>query len=503
MDHLWFSDPSIASGFQHTIFRTVLFCCSGALCTFLAFVLYQWYFHPLCRFPGPKLAAISNFPYSRSYLGGRQPWDILKLHDRYGPVVRISPNDLSFNTAKSWSDIYGVRKGQASCFIKSNFYDGGNFADQAHSIVSERDPEKHHQMRKFLSRAFSDTSLKEQEALVNTKIDRFVERIGEQGTVDFTHWFNLLTFDIIGELAFGRDFQGIETGQTHFWINDVLGSMSQASVSDTLTRFPVLGKAWLVCNPGWISKLMVAATRHQKYTIELTTRRLQEDTGRKDFMSYLLQDRDDSSDIQLAAHASDFVIAGSETTATTLAVLFYYMCTTPSAKQELEREVLSAFSAYGDINATSAASLKYLHAVCQEALRMFPPLPLGLPREVPKGGETVDGFYVPEGTIVSTNPYAASMSSSNFESPEQFRPSRWLSGELKDNLDASRPFSFGPRACLGRGLAWLELHVTVAKIIYTYELELVDGSLDWNKEARMSLLWKKPDLNIKLTKRTR
>ncbi|GJD01059.1 benzoate 4-monooxygenase cytochrome P450 [Colletotrichum higginsianum] len=240
-------------------------------------------------------------------------------------------------------------------------------------------------------------------------------------------------------------------------------------------------------------------------------------------MSYLLQDRDDSSDIQLAAHASDFVIAGSETTATTLAVLFYYVCTTPSAKRELEHEILSAFSAYGDINATSAASLRYLHAVCQEALRMFPPLPLGLPREVPNGGETVDGFYVPEGcvifgnadeqTIVSTNPYAASMSSSNFESPEQFQPSRWLSGELKDNLDASRPFSFGPRACLGRGLAynlntfnrlaWLELHVTVAKIIYAYELELVDGSLDWNKEAWMSLLWKKPDLNIKLTKRTR
>jgi cytochrome P450 len=60
--------------------------------------------------------------------------------------------------------------------------------------MSERDPDKHHQMRKFLSRAFSDTSLKEQETLINTKIDRFVERIGEQETVNFTHWFNLLTF---------------------------------------------------------------------------------------------------------------------------------------------------------------------------------------------------------------------------------------------------------------------------------------------------------------------
>ncbi len=81
-------------------------------------------------------------------------------------------------------------------------------------------------------------------------------------------------------------------------------------------------------------------------------------------------------------------------------MLLYYLCTTPSAKQELEREILSAFLAYRDINATTAASLKYLHAVCQEALRMFPPLPLGLPREVPKGGETVDGYFVPEGVRI-------------------------------------------------------------------------------------------------------
>jgi cytochrome P450 len=106
----------------------------------------------------------------------------------------VAPNDLSFNTSQSWSDIYGVRKGQESCFIKSSFYDGGNFADQAHSIVSERNVDKHRQMRTFLSRAFSDTSLKEQEYLINGIIDRFVDKIGQAGNVDLTHWFNLLTF---------------------------------------------------------------------------------------------------------------------------------------------------------------------------------------------------------------------------------------------------------------------------------------------------------------------
>jgi cytochrome P450 len=78
--------------------------------------------------------------------------------------------------------------------MKSDFYNGGNFADEAHSIVSERDPDNHRQMWKFLSRAFSDTSLKEQEDLVGKTIDRFVEILGKESVVDLTHWFNLLTF---------------------------------------------------------------------------------------------------------------------------------------------------------------------------------------------------------------------------------------------------------------------------------------------------------------------
>jgi hypothetical protein len=62
------------------------------------------------------------------------------------------------------------------------------------------------------------------------------------------------------------------TGKTHSWIEDVLGSMAQSSVSDTLTRFPILGGLWLFFNPGWMAGLIQAATRHQSYTIELTNK---------------------------------------------------------------------------------------------------------------------------------------------------------------------------------------------------------------------------------------
>lgn len=121
-----------------------------------------------------------------------------------GSVVRVAPNELSFNTPQSWKDIYAPRKGRGA-FIKSDFYDGGNFADQASSIASERDPEKHSAMRKFLSPAFSERSLREQEGLVTQVIDEFIDQVGQRGNskegVDMTMWTNLLTFDIIGELG--------------------------------------------------------------------------------------------------------------------------------------------------------------------------------------------------------------------------------------------------------------------------------------------------------------
>jgi hypothetical protein len=107
-----------------------------------------------------------------------------------------------------------------------------------------------------------------------------------------------------------------------------------------------------------------------------------------------------------------FRIAGSETTATTLTVLLYYLCCNPDILTTVKKEIYDSFNSYDDINATSTARLRYLHAVCLEALRIFPPLPLGLPRVVPQGGAIVDGMFVPGG--VSQQPLPQPGSSLSF-----------------------------------------------------------------------------------------
>ncbi len=133
-----------------------------------------------------------------------------------GPIVRTAPNELSFNTAQSWKDIYDFRQGHL-IFIKSDFYDGGSFADRCGSIVSERDPQVHGVMRKYVSHAFSLRSLTEQESLISKSVDAFIRRTGEDGAkgIDIVMAFTLMSFDIIGDLGFGETFQGIESSRVY------------------------------------------------------------------------------------------------------------------------------------------------------------------------------------------------------------------------------------------------------------------------------------------------
>ena len=189
-----------------------------------------------------------------------------------GPVVRVAPNELSFSTASSWRDIYGVRKG-VDPFVKSEFYDGGNFASEALSIVSERDPKNHAEMRKYLSGAFSDRSLKAQEPLIAECVDRLMDRLGEAGQgdlgTDIVMWFNLATFDIIGSLAFGKDFGGVTSGKEHFWVSIVTKSLRLGALADCFRRFPTLAVFVQKLFSGLIEQLMQDSRRHQRYTMDL------------------------------------------------------------------------------------------------------------------------------------------------------------------------------------------------------------------------------------------
>jgi cytochrome P450 len=101
------------------------------------------------------------------------------------------------------------------------------------------------------------------------------------------------------------------------------------------------------------------------------------------------------SEREMAAHASTFIIAGSETTATALLSTMYWIVSNPRVHKKLQAEIRNAFDTAGNITGESTNRLPYLKAVIEESLRMYPPVGLGGPRYSP--GSTVDGYYIPEG----------------------------------------------------------------------------------------------------------
>ncbi|KAI4859907.1 cytochrome P450 [Hypoxylon rubiginosum] len=365
-------------------------------------------------------------------------------------------------------------------------------------------------MRRLLAHAFSNTSLNEQQELIIGTVDRFIELVKtktcvQDGVFDIAKGYERMAFDIIGDLAFGETFGALETEETHPWIAILLGALTKGAMADTFKRFPAAAKVVGVLLRKQLAKLIKDTTRNEEIAIELVKKRIERKTSRKDFMTRILEHRDQdnhrTSDLQLAAHSFDFVIAGSETTSTTLSCCTYYLLRNPNIMNILKNEIRGAFNSSQTINDNSTKSLPYLNAVCLEAMRIYPPLPLALPRLVPEGGDTIDGHFVPAGVTVTTNPMAASLDPANFTDPLTFKPERWIdtgnSGKNRDILEASQPFSMGARVCIGKSLGWMEMRTTLAKVIWTFDLEPADLNVDWLRDSRMQTLWVKPPLKIR------
>ncbi|KAF2118204.1 cytochrome P450 [Lophiotrema nucula] len=478
-------------------------------------ILYTIVTHPLRKFPGPFLCSVSNLPFSIWFNSGRKEFTIHALHDKYGPVVRIAPNELSFNTAQSWKDIYGFRTGHQS-FLKSEWNEGVSFADQGvHGVISSRDPKEHAHMRRYLSHAFSAQALKEQEVLVHEIVDMLVRRIREIGVekgevMDLERWLRMCTFDITGSLVLGRSFDAVKDGGQHPSVKFIHEALQQMKVVDTMKRLPILGKLLALLSLRALMKVMHANTAHEQFCINIIKERLSNPSARPDFLTRLQdvhnEESDKPVDIQLAAHSSELLVAGSDTSNTTLVTLLNFVLRDTSIYNQLCTQIRTKFSTYEAINAQDAASIPFIRPLILEAMRIYPPVPFGLPRTVPSSGDTVDGCFIPGGTTVSTNALSAALSEKNFVRPLEYIPARWEKSAAEhstDSLEASQPFSLGSRGCLGQNLAWVEMNLILCKLIWSFDLELVNKDMDLHRDSKTNILWESPPLHIRVTDRRR
>ncbi|EWZ49110.1 hypothetical protein FOZG_00079 [Fusarium oxysporum Fo47] len=467
------------------------------LSLWLLTIIYRVLFHPLAKFPGPKLAAVSDIWYALKWTSGRYPFIMEETHRKYGDVVRIAPNELSFASVQAYHDIYGHALKDKKRFIKGSWYD---VAGDHPGIVSVRDPVQHSRQRKYLSHAFSAKSLRGQETLIHGYVDLFLGQLRNLGSpggagINVEEALNWLTFDIIGDLAFGESFSAVAEGRSHFWVSLIIDASYAMMLSGLRKRVPLVNLYLPFVVPKDAS---VIHRKHMALTREKMLKRLEmpnsEDRG--DFFSHLLRKGGNKvPEPELCQQSNTLIVAGSETTATCLTGIVFCLLSNVSCLEALSNEVHSRFQSDTEITGDATADLKYLSAVIEEGLRIFPPAPFGLPRVSP--GAIIDGHYIPPGVVVSVDHWTTKHDGRYWKDPHAFIPERWIDGGFGDTKQASQPFSLGPRACLGINLAYLEMRIIIAKMVYHFDWELVNNEVDLFRDSKLYLLWKKPRLLVR------
>ncbi|KAJ9139347.1 Benzoate 4-monooxygenase [Pleurostoma richardsiae] len=425
-----------------------------------------------------------------------------EVHKKLGPVVRIQPNHVSIADDEAIQIIYGHGNG----FLKSDFYDA--FVSIQRGLFNTRNRVEHTRKRKIVSHTFSAKSISEFEPFMHDNLTAFVRQWDDlvanatnpdgAAHVDCLKWFNYLAFDIIGDLAFGAPFGMLSTGAD---IAEVRASPEakpiyapaieilnrRGEVSATLGCLPQL-KPWARWLPDpFFSKGLSAVQNLAGIAIARVSGRLENPpaVNRKDLLARLMEGRDEKGEPlgrqELTAEALTQLIAGSDTTSNSSCALLFHVTRTPGVLQKLQAELDAAIPDGIDVPTFEMVKdLPYLQGVINEALRYHSTSGIGLPRQIPADslGVEIRGHVFPAGTVLSVPTYTIHHSKEVWgPDAEEFRPERWerLTPRQKN---AFIPFSYGPRACVGRNVAEMEMKLIVATWARRYDVFLRQDYMD-------------------------
>lgn len=291
----------------------------------------------------------------------------------------------------------------------------------------------------------------------------------------------------MGDLCFAEPFGCLDQASATEWSTSVINVFIAATWTQGIRRLCGVG-TWAEYI---MTKLLVPAKAadwrkiHLNNSREKTIRRLAngDDRDHADFIYQILnnESKKSLSQTEIILNMALFISAGTDTTATALTGWTYFVCTHPDVYSRLVSEIRGAFVVDDDIKWEKVRKLRYLEATIYEALRLFPPSAASQQRIVPPGGATIDGYYVPAGETVAVSPWAATHSRLNFREPDLFRPGRWLGDDDKfsnDHLNASLPFGTGPRVCIGKNLAYLEMRLILSHLLWNFDIELDRGAYE-------------------------
>ncbi|KAK7038125.1 cytochrome P450 [Favolaschia claudopus] len=481
----------------------VVFLCS--LC--LSIVAYRLSpLHPLAHYPGPKIGKVTKLWGLWKAARGYKYLYHKELHDKYGPWVRIGPNEISVIDAPAVRQILSL-----GGLEKSRYYEAGRHEATPPSIVC-LSGDAHTAKRRVWNRAMTPAAIREYEPLVAKRARQFISRLREQDLdtasgVDVVRWVDLFALDLMGDLAFGGGFEMMRDGGDVDGLGERIRGFVKAS--NLIGQVP-----WTINTVQKLPQVDRTVQEFNAFGQNLAMRRMKNGAvGTKDLWYHLADEAGVEKEIpSLENSAADgivAVVAASDTVASTLSSVVWFLLSNPGCYRRVQQELDSVITDGDDpFDATKHQELNFLSACINETLRLHPPLPSNGTRQVysRQPDRIIAGRVIPSGTTVSTPAYSLHRNPDYFSPhPDKFLPDRWLGDSRFDRHDTSAfiPFSLGPSNCVGQKFAKREMLMVLCVLFKSFDMRFADGfdGEAWPKGMQDFFVVTRGPLCVKLTPR--
>ncbi|ELR03254.1 hypothetical protein VC83_02379 [Pseudogymnoascus destructans] len=457
---------------------------TAAICWFLGVFVYRRWFHPLANIPGPTLAAVTYlYAFFFSNVGGSRYYaQIEMLHREYGPVIRITPDEIHLADPDNYETIYHV----GSKYSKSSaFYRAFGSNSAAFTTASN---ELHRIRRAALNPLFSRKMVLQLEEVVQSKAQKLCRRLAEAlvagQPLDLHHGFRAVSVDVITDYAFddchnlldradfGVDFFAMVRGLgPAFWFFQQWPFIQPLALKTPMWLAKILSK------PLRSFMQMQEDCRKQIISVKAHMDAGQDKSKSRTTMFYHLLNPDAAeghvtpSVDELKDEAYIIIAAAADTTGNAMTIASYNIISNEAIYRKLASELREAFpDPHASLDFVLLERLPCLTAVIKEALRLSFGVIGRLPRLTPEPGAVFNEYAVPAGTIVGMSSWTMHRNENIFPSPDKFDPERWVDPEAARFLDKYLvPFGKGSRQCVGMPLAYCELYVTLGTVFRRFE----------------------------------
>ncbi|KAL2166987.1 hypothetical protein VTG60DRAFT_1881 [Thermothelomyces hinnuleus] len=417
----------------------------------------------------------------REAMLSRLPTAFEEMGKKYGSLVRVGPNELITDDP----DVLRKMMAAKSPYIRGPWYEAFRVDPSNDNVITLREDSAHAERprgapspdssrRMSFRPTYSGKENLSMEGSIETQIARLIELIETKylstkevyRPMDWGVKALYFTLDVIGDLAWGQPMGFLEQDADVF--DYIKITTTSATAMMVVATYPALAR-------------ILQSRILRSFLPKETDKRFKPDAPDNydmlgSFIRHGLSEEEASSETLLQ------IVAGSDTSASTIRCVMLHLLSNPRAYQKLQAEIDQAIETArisSPIKDAERRQLPYLQAVIKEGLRIMPPASGAFFKLVPPGEDTIDGKFIPGGTQVGSNVMALHRSKKIYgPDAEVYRPERWLEAEgeqlARMNSTIDLIFHYGKFQCPGKGVAWMEFNKIFVELLRRFDISLTN-----------------------------